>query len=163
MSHDHNKRSGNLLTSILANNGGIISAKTRVFEERYSGGVLDMNIFCFAFINENDSLGSVIKVSSVSSKDRAGHSQLNQDAIKEHDEDESLRDAAREASQSATGSSSSMKDSSASMTEFRNFHSFTEQATPKTLTLILKLIVALYLIMVTVASINLGININRQV
>jgi hypothetical protein len=29
-------------------------AKTRVFEERYSGGVLDMNIFCFLLVNEND-------------------------------------------------------------------------------------------------------------
>jgi hypothetical protein len=37
----------------LLNNGGVVSAKTRIFEERYSGGVLDLNIFCFAFINEN--------------------------------------------------------------------------------------------------------------
>jgi hypothetical protein len=32
----------------------------------------------------------------------------------------------RDASHSGTGSSSSMKDSTASMAEFRNFHSFTE-------------------------------------
>ena len=62
---------------------------------------------------------------------------------------------------SATFSSSSMRDSTSSMAEFRNFHSFTEQATPKTLTLIIKLIVALYLIMLTIASVNLGINITR--
>ena len=55
-----------------------------------------------------------------------------------------------------------MKDSTASMSEFRNFHSFTEQTTPRTLLLILRLIVALYLIMVTVASVNVGINITRQ-
>lgn len=61
-----------------------------------------------------------------------------------------------------TGSSSSMKDSTSSMAEFRNFHSFTEQATPKTLLLVIKLIVALYFIMLTVASVNLGINITRQ-
>ena len=28
--------------------------KLRIFEERYSGGVLDMNIFCFLIINDND-------------------------------------------------------------------------------------------------------------
>ena len=48
------------------------------------------------------------------------------------------------------------------MAEFRNFHSFTEQSTPKTLTLIIRLIVALYVIMVTIAGVNLGINITRQ-
>lgn len=48
------------------------------------------------------------------------------------------------------------------MAEFRNFHSFTEQATPKTLTLIVRLILGLYLIMVVTASTNLGINVNRQ-
>lgn len=55
-----------------------------------------------------------------------------------------------------------MKDSTASMSEFRNFHSFTEQTTPRTLLLIVRLIVALYLIIVTVASVNVGINITRQ-
>jgi hypothetical protein len=30
----------------------IVSARTRVFEERYSGGILDMNIFCFTIISE---------------------------------------------------------------------------------------------------------------
>jgi len=35
-------------------NSGQVRAKTRIFEERYSGGVLDMNIFCFTFINENE-------------------------------------------------------------------------------------------------------------
>jgi hypothetical protein len=47
------------------------------------------------------------------------------------------------------------------MAEFRNFHSFTEQATPKTLMVIIKMIGALYFIMVTIASVNLGINITR--
>jgi hypothetical protein len=56
-----------------------------------------------------------------------------------------------------------MRDSPSSMTEFRNFHSFTEQTTPKTLTLIIRLIAALYFLMVIIASINLGINISRQV
>ena len=55
-----------------------------------------------------------------------------------------------------------MKDSTATMSEFRNFHSFTEQTTPRTLLLIVRLIVALYLIIVTVASVNVGINIKRQ-
>jgi hypothetical protein len=32
----------------------IAPVKVRVFEERYSGGVLDMNIFCLYIINEND-------------------------------------------------------------------------------------------------------------
>lgn len=65
-------------------------------------------------------------------------------------------------SQSATGSSSnSVGSSTTSMAEFRNFHSFTEQQTPKTLSLIIRLIFALYIIMVTIASANLGINITR--
>jgi len=69
MTYEYNKKRGSLLASILQNNGGIVSAKTRIFEERYSGGVLDMNIFCFAFINENDGNGSVLRGSStVSSK-----------------------------------------------------------------------------------------------
>jgi len=70
MTFEYNKKRGNLLASILQNNGGLVSAKTRIFEERYSGGVLDMNIFCFAFINENDgSNGSVMRGgSTVSSK-----------------------------------------------------------------------------------------------
>ena len=54
-----------------------------------------------------------------------------------------------------------MKDSTASMSEFRNFTSFTEQNTPKTLLLIIKLIVALYVIMLIIASVNLGINVTR--
>jgi hypothetical protein len=52
MSHEHNKKTGNLLSSLLINNDGVVNAKTRIFEERYSGGVLDLNIFCFAFIND---------------------------------------------------------------------------------------------------------------
>ncbi len=63
-------------------------------------------------------------------------------------------------SMSATGSSS-LKSSTTSMAEFRNFHSFNEQNTPKTLKIIVQLIVALYIIMITVASVNLGINMSR--
>ena len=38
---------------------GLVTAKTRIFEERYSGGVLDMNIFCFTLIYESDEKSSV--------------------------------------------------------------------------------------------------------
>ena len=31
-----------------------MKAKVRIFEERYSGGILDMNIFCIMFVNENE-------------------------------------------------------------------------------------------------------------
>jgi hypothetical protein len=48
------------------------------------------------------------------------------------------------------------------MAEFRNFHSFSEQTTPKTLLTITYLIAALYLVMTLIASINLGINLARQ-
>ncbi|TNV74775.1 hypothetical protein FGO68_gene16630 [Halteria grandinella] len=160
MSHEHNKKTGNLLTSLLLNNGGIVSAKTRIFEERYSGGVLDMNIFCFGFINDQDGGGSILKVESSNGGRSIVHSsnaQKEEEELKNVDEDD------RDQSMSATGSStSSTKDSTASMAEFRNFHSFTEQATPKTLTLIIRLIVALYFIMVIIAAVNLGINISRQ-
>lgn len=61
MSHEHNKKVGNLVHSLLLNNGGIVTARTRIFEERYSGGVLDLNIFCFAILNEGDTGGSIVK------------------------------------------------------------------------------------------------------
>lgn len=64
--------------------------------------------------------------------------------------------------ESQSASYSSGNTSTTSMAEFRNFHSFTEQATPKSLLLIIKMIGALYLLMVTIASVNLGINITRQ-
>ena len=48
------------------------------------------------------------------------------------------------------------------MAEFRNFHSFSEQQTPKTLLTITYLIGVLYLLMALIASINLGINLARQ-
>jgi len=66
----------------------------------------------------------------------------------------------RDESASMTGSSSH-NSSTTSMAEFRNFHSFSEQATPKTLKTIGQLVAALYLIMVLIASINLGINLTR--
>jgi hypothetical protein len=48
------------------------------------------------------------------------------------------------------------------MAEFRNFHSFSEQVTPKSLLTITYLIGALYLVMTLIASINLGINLASQ-
>ena len=38
---------------------GLVTAKTRIFEERYSGGVLDMNIFCFTLVYESDEKSSL--------------------------------------------------------------------------------------------------------
>ena len=29
-----------------------MNAKVRIFEERYSGGIIDMNIFCIMFVND---------------------------------------------------------------------------------------------------------------
>jgi hypothetical protein len=29
-----------------------MNAKVRIFEERYSGGILDINIFCIMFVND---------------------------------------------------------------------------------------------------------------
>jgi hypothetical protein len=54
-------------------NGGIASVKTRVFEERYSGGVLDLNIFCFAFVNDTDGGGSIFSagIYSIGSGDKS--------------------------------------------------------------------------------------------
>lgn len=34
--------------------GRIATVKTRIFEERYSGGILDINIFCLYLIQEGD-------------------------------------------------------------------------------------------------------------
>jgi hypothetical protein len=53
-----------------------MNAKTRIFEERYSGGVLDMNIFCFAFIYDNEYMTSSSYVgSTVNSKAKTATSQ----------------------------------------------------------------------------------------
>ena len=83
MLHEYNRKRGSLLQSLLLNNGGIVSAKTRIFEERYSGGVLDLNIFCFAFINDNgEGNGSLNRgpSSTVSSKIKEnGHTIKNID------------------------------------------------------------------------------------
>ena len=38
---------------------GLVTDKTRIFEERYSGGVLDMNIFCFMLVYESDEKSSI--------------------------------------------------------------------------------------------------------
>lgn len=67
MSNDHNKRQGNLAKNLVFNNGGVLSARVRIFEERYSGGVLDLNIFCFTFVNDNEG----------SSRLSAGHASTN--------------------------------------------------------------------------------------
>lgn len=64
MTLDQKKKSGNHMLDLLMNNGGIITAKTRVFEERYSGGVLDLNIFCFAFIDENEGSSAIMSAGS---------------------------------------------------------------------------------------------------
>lgn len=178
LSNDYAKKTGGLLASLLANNGGIMNAKTRIFEERYSGGVLDLNVFCFAFINDGDN-STIMNGSSVPSKTRSqlhSHTDIRNDALlvknggpdegSVHTDEKMMEDSLEKEneSHSATASStSSMRDSTTSMAEFRNFHSFTEQATPRSLTTILKLIVALYLIMVIIAAANLGVNISRQI
>ena len=42
----------------LARNGDsselLVNTKVRIFEERYSGGILDMNIFCFLILNDGE-------------------------------------------------------------------------------------------------------------
>jgi hypothetical protein len=78
LAFEYNKKKGSLLASLLANNGGIVSTRMRIFEERYSGGVLDMNIFCFAFINENENgNGSIIGGSSLNSNKLASRNQAS--------------------------------------------------------------------------------------
>ncbi len=69
-------------------------------------------------------------------------------------------DINREESASVTASTSH-NSSTTSMTEFRNFHSFSMQQTPRTLKTIGYLVIALYLIMSLIASINLGVNLAR--
>jgi hypothetical protein len=140
MTYEYNMKRGQLLTSILQNNEGIVSARTRLFEERYSGGILDMNIFCFAFINENDGNGSIIRGgSSVSSKvgSRGPHIKngtidtkavIKEQEAEDHAEERLGEDGEGKISQSggSSYSASSGGTSTTSMAEFRNFHSFSE-------------------------------------
>ena len=124
-----------------------------------------MNIFCFMLVYESDEKSSIAPTlnGSITSKklelNNQNHVQISNTL--EFDEGEVLMNH-QDQSISNTGSSSFLNDSTASMSEFRNFSSFTDQTTPKTLLLIIKLIVALYLIMLIIASVNLGINVTRQ-
>ena len=58
--------------------------------------------------------------------------------------------------------SSTFNTSTTSMADYRNFHSFSSQGTPKSLKLIIKLILILYFIIIIISSVNLGINVARQ-
>ena len=58
-----------------------VFAKTRLFEERYSGGVLDMNIFCFMLINETD--GSVWNTFYTGSRSKLGVEQIGEEDVKQ--------------------------------------------------------------------------------
>jgi hypothetical protein len=61
---------------------------------------------------------------------------------------------------SASGTYSSQSATTAIsqvMAEFRNFNSLTRQKTPRTLSIIIKLILLLYIIMMGISSINLAI------
>lgn len=60
-----------------------------------------------------------------------------------------------------TGSSSGASTSTG-LAEVRSYDTMGNQKTPRTLSIIIKLILLLYLIMMGIASINLGINIARQ-
>ena len=40
------------VSRVHAQNGKVLKVKTRVFEERYSDGILDLNIFCFAIVKD---------------------------------------------------------------------------------------------------------------
>ena len=99
-----------------------------------------MNIFCFAFINESDGNGSIIRgESSVSSKVGAARSHIKNGtvdtkaAIKEQEAEDNADDRFGEEGEgkiSQSGgssySASSGGTSTTSMAEFRNFHSFSE-------------------------------------
>ena len=118
--------------------------KTRVFEERYSGGILDINIFCLHLIQEGDRTtmqgSSAIGTSTAQgyfSKVIANQQNIktvtngNSQLIKEQnvaslDVLEELDHEVREGSHSVTASTS-QGSSTTSMAEFRNFHSFSEQ------------------------------------
>jgi hypothetical protein len=46
----------------------LVRVKTRIFEERYSAGILDLNIFCFAFIQETQSPSNYQIISDTGNK-----------------------------------------------------------------------------------------------
>eukprot|EP00347_Sterkiella_histriomuscorum_P004053 403361925 len=143
----------------------LTKARTRVFEERYSGGVLDINIFCFLFLNEDDQTQSRLMTQGMTMMQSLAQNQVGQaelDKIKEEENSQSLGEGHDSGSGSVTGSNSTGKTSTTSMIDYRNFHSFSKQATPRSLKIILQLMFILYIIMITVSSINLGINISRQ-
>lgn len=123
----------------------LVNAKVRIFEERYSGGILDMNIFCFLLVSDNEyanrasSIGNTLssKHHQPESKNIFKNGTFMIDAYKQQNGSSNLKQAftksiqelneaaaTKEESHSATGSSSSSHGSSASSAEFRNFHSF---------------------------------------
>lgn len=82
------------------------------------------------------------------------------------EEDIKNKDESDMGSGSASGSGTGSSGGSANTTEmivqeFKSFGSFERDGTPRMLQIIMRLIVALYLIMMAVASLNLGLNIQK--
>ncbi|CDW72555.1 UNKNOWN [Stylonychia lemnae] len=136
-------------------------AKTRVFEERYSGGVLDLNIFCFLLLHENDDNTLSRNFNIEQTIMNTAVQNLQKDLSHKNQTQSSHIESAHDSS-SITGSSFSQKSSTTSMLDYRNFHSFSAQKTPRSLKIIIQLIFILYLVMIVISSVNLGINITRQ-
>jgi len=60
-----------------------------------------------------------------------------------------------------TGSSQSASGSS-TIDQFKHFNIFQKQATPRSLKIVMQLLVVVYLVTTSVSSLNMGLNIQRQ-
>lgn len=109
-----------------------------------------MNIFCLTFLNNGNEKSSEL-LTNFHNKNNIG---TNIEQVHYDDNPDGMDDSGN------VSSSHNSSSNITSMDEFRNFHSFTEQATPRTLWRVTQLIAALYMIMVLIASVNLGINLS---
>eukprot|EP00347_Sterkiella_histriomuscorum_P016877 403351503 len=156
-----------------------VRVKTRLFEERYCGGVLDLNIFCFMIMNEanTDQSNIFTLLNNQGVQEKIGYSSVYQIknltispqnftdfqnlalSDKKFNEKEQEKN---ELSHMDLQSIQSNASSTTSQVQLRHAFSMEQRTTPRSMKIMFQLVFILYLIMLIISSINLGINIARQ-
>ncbi|CDW78770.1 UNKNOWN [Stylonychia lemnae] len=133
--------------------------KTRIFEERYCGGALDINIFCMVIMDETmedfSQIPSLLKIKANHEKSRFGKTIISS----EQQLKQSYEDNPQEDNESIA---SSMNSTNTSQVEYKSMNYLTSQKTPRSLKIMFQLAFVLYLVLLVIPSISLGINILRQ-
>eukprot|EP00347_Sterkiella_histriomuscorum_P023515 403334347 len=156
-----------------------VRVKARLFEERYCGGVLDLNIFCFMIMDETNTDQSNIftLLNNQGGQEKSGYSTVYQIknlsispqnftdfqnlalSDKKYNEKEQEENVL---SHMDLQSIQSHASSTTSQVQLRHAFSIEQRTTPRSMKIMFQLVFILYLIMLIISSINLGINIARQ-